>query len=173
MSLDGKRIAIFVEKMYEDNELWYPYFRLKEEGAGVTLLGPEAEKAYESKHGQVAKSDKAIDDVKADEFDALVIPGGYSPDHMRRHPKMVEFVKAMNRAGKPIAAICHAGWMLASAEIVAGKQVTSFFSLADDLRHAGAEWVDREVVRDGNLITSRYPPDLPAFCRTLIEALSG
>jgi protease I len=158
MALEGKRIAIFVEKLYEDNELWYPYFRLKEEGAGMTLVGPEAGKAYESKHGQPAKSDKGIDDVKPDEFDALVIPGGYSPDHMRRTPKMVEFVRAMDGAGKPIAAICHGPWMLALARIVEGKTVTSFFSIKDDLTNAGAEWVDREVARDGHLITSRYPP---------------
>ncbi len=172
MSVTGKKVALFVASLYEDVELWYPYYRLKEAGLEVTVVGPEAER-YLSKHGLPAQAERAIGEVKPGDFDALVIPGGYSPDHMRRNPLMVQFVKRLVEEGKPVAAICHAPWMLASAEVVRGRTVTSFHSIRDDLVHAGAEWVDREVVRDGVLITSRSPDDLPAFCRTLLEALEG
>jgi protease I len=111
------------------------------------------------------------DQVSAADFDGMVIPGGYAPDLMRRHPKMVQLVRDFNEAGKLVAAICHAGWMLASAEILQGKTVTSFFAIKDDLVHAGANWVDEEVVVDGNLVTSRKPDDLPAFMRAIIKAL--
>ncbi len=170
MSLEGKTIAIFVAKLYEDLELWYPYYRMKEEGADVILIGPERA-TYSGKHGLPAAADRDIASAHPDQFDALIIPGGYSPDHMRRFPPMVEFVRTMHAAGKPIAAICHGGWMLASADIVRGKNVTGFFSIKDDLVHAGAVWKDEEVVQDGNIISSRMPSDLPAFCRTLIAAI--
>jgi len=171
MKLNGKRVAVFVADIFEDLELWYPYLRMQEEGAEAVLIGP-AKQTYTGKHGLPAAADKAINEVKASDFDALVIPGGYSPDHMRRSPEMVRFVREMNEAGKPIAAICHGGWMLASAEVVEGRRVTGFFAIRDDLVHAGADWEDKEVVRDGNLITSRTPRDLPAFCRTIIESLA-
>lgn len=170
MQLDGKRVAVLAEDVYEDLELWYPYYRLKEAGADVVILGTGND-AYESKHGYPVHPDSAVDDVTADDFDAVVIPGGYSPDKMRRHPPMVDFVRDMDDAGKIVAFICHAGWLPVSAGIVDGRTVTSFFSIKDDMVNAGAEWVDREVVRDGNLISSRTPDDLPAFCRTLIGAL--
>lgn len=170
MKLKGKKIAVFIEKMYEDLEFWYPYLRMKEEGAEVVIVAPKVD-SYKGKHGIPVEADQAIIGVKEDEFNALIIPGGYSPDHMRRSPEMVEFVKKMNASGKVIAAICHAGWMLASADIVKGKKVTSFFSIKDDLIHAGAEWVDQECVVDGNIITSRNPQDLPVFCRKIIDAL--
>jgi protease I len=170
MKLRGRKIAIFLEKMYEDLEFWYPYIRMKEEAADVCIVAPKVE-TYEGKHGLTAKADQSIVAVKTDEFNALIIPGGYSPDHMRRVPEMVEFVKKMNKENKPIAAICHGPWMLASADIIKGKKITSFFSLKDDLIHAGAEWIDQEVVRDGNIITSRNPNDLPAFCREIIKTL--
>ncbi|MDW7710369.1 MAG: type 1 glutamine amidotransferase domain-containing protein [Deferrisomatales bacterium] len=171
MRLKGRKIALFLENLYEDQEFWYPYRRLREEGAEVTVVAPRAD-SYASKHGAPARADIAVGDARAEHFDALVIPGGYAPDHMRRVPAMVDFVREMHDEGKVVAAICHAGWMLASAEIVKGRKVTGFFSIKDDLVHAGAEWLDREVVRDGNLITSRTPDDLPAFCRTLIESLA-
>jgi protease I len=171
MKLKDKKIAIFVANIFEDLEFWYPNIRMKEEGAEVIVIGPKAE-SYSGKHGLTAKADQGIDSVNAEEFDALIIPGGYSPDHMRRVPEMVEFVKAMDDQGKIIATICHAAWMLASAEVINDREVTSFYSIKIDLMHAGANWVDKEVVRDGNIISSRNPNDLPAFCRAIIDALS-
>jgi protease I len=114
-----------------------------------------------------------VDDASADEFDAVVIPGGYSPDRMRRHKPLVEFVRSMHRNGRVVAFICHAGWVPASADILEGKRVTSVASIRDDLVNAGAQWVDEPVVRDGNLISSRRPSDLPAFCRTIIAAVAS
>ncbi len=171
MKLQNKKIAILIEKLYQELEAWYPYLRLKEEGAEVYFVGPEKGKEYESKMGYPARAELGIDEVGAEEFDAVVIPGGYAPDYMRRNAKMVQLVKDMHRSGKVVAAICHAGWMLASAEIIQGKQVTSVSAIKDDLRHAGAHWLDEEVVKDGNIITSRLPADLPAFCRAIIETL--
>lgn len=171
MNLRGKRIALFIEKMYEDLEFWYPYLRMKEEGADTVIIGPKVD-TYTGKHGLPAKADQSIIGVRPDEFNALIIPGGYSPDHMRRVPEMVQFVKDMNEQGKYIAAVCHAPWMLASAGILKGRKVTSFFSIKDDLLNAGAEWIDQEVICDSNLITSRNPNDLPAFCRAIIDKLS-
>lgn len=171
MDLKGTRVAVLVEEIYEDLELWYPTLRLRETGAEVKIVGPKAGEVYKSKHGYPAKADLSMDNVNAADFDALVIPGGYAPDKMRRHPAMLNFVRAMHEAGKPIAFICHAGWVPISAGIVRGRTVTSVSAIKDDLVNAGARWVDQEVVVDGNLITSRTPPDLPAFCRELIRIL--
>ncbi len=170
--LRGKRVALLVENIYEDLEFWYPYYRLKEAGAEVVVVGSGAE-TYQSKHGYPAKADTSADKVSAAEFDAVVIPGGYAPDHMRRHPAMVKLVREAVEQGKVVAAICHAGWMLASAGVLRGRTVTGFFSIKDDLINAGANYVDKEVVRDGNIITSRFPADLPAFMREIIAALVG
>ncbi|MCH7952061.1 type 1 glutamine amidotransferase [Patescibacteria group bacterium] len=172
MNLKDKKIAILIENLYQDQEAWYPYYRLKEEGAEVLFVGPEKGKAYQSKKGYPAVSELGINEAASDNFDAVVIPGGYAPDLMRRTPAMVAFVKEMHKKGKIVAAICHAGWMLSSADIIRGKRVTSFFAIADDVKNAGADYVDEEVVRDGNIITSRKPDDLPAFLRTIITALS-
>jgi len=169
-TLDGQRFGVLVEGQYEDQELWYPVTRLREAEAEVWIVGPEAGKTYRSKHGYPAQSDHAAADVSAGELDGIIIPGGYAPDRMRRHSAMVELVRQINQAEKLIAAICHAGWMLCSADIVKGKRVTSFFAIKDDLRNAGADWIDQEVVRDGNLLTSRTPDDLPAFMRSIILA---
>ncbi|MFZ5569259.1 MAG: type 1 glutamine amidotransferase domain-containing protein [Thermodesulfobacteriota bacterium] len=170
MELPGRKIILMIEQQFNDLEFWYPYFRLKEAGAGVTVVGGKAQ-SYTGKSGTQAKADAAADGVRTADFDGLVIPGGYAPDHMRRYPAMVALVKEIHDAGKPVAAICHAGWMLASAKILKGRTVTSFFAIRDDLINAGAEWIDREVVVDGNLITSRQPEDLPAFMRAFIAAL--
>jgi protease I len=170
MKLQGKSFAILVEDIYEDQELWYPARRLAEEGAQVVLVGPQAGKCYASKHGYPATADRAAKDVRADDFQGVIIPGGFAPDRMRRDPAMVAFVRQMDRQGKIVAAICHAGWMLCSADVLRGRRATSFFSIRDDMRNAGAEWVDAEVVRDGSLITSRTPDDLPAFLRAILEA---
>jgi len=173
MEIAGKRVAILVEQLYEDLELWYPYYRLKEAGAEVAIVGPQAGESYPSKHGYPAKSDQAAGDVSAVDFDAVVIPGGYSPDHMRRCAAMVQFVSEMGAQGKTIAAICHGPWMLCSADVLKGRRVTSYSSIKADVVNAGARWVDAEVVEDGNLITSRQPNDLPAFMRALVNALSS
>jgi protease I len=172
MKLAGKRIAILAENMYQEMELWVPYYRLREEGAEVKVIGAGGAAAYTSKHGYPVKVDVQADQVKAVEFDAVIVPGGYAPDMMRRHPAMVALVREASQQGKVVAAICHAGWMLVSAGILEGKRATSFFSIKDDLVAAGANWVDEEVVVDGTLITSRRPDDLPAFCRAIVGALS-
>jgi protease I len=173
MKLKGKRIAILAEDLYQELELWYPLLRLREEGAEVAVVGSGAAKTHTSKYGYPVKVDKSAKEVNADQFDAVVIPGGYAPDHMRRYPAMVSLVKEAAQKGKVVAAICHAGWMLASAEVIKGRTVTAFFAIKDDLVHAGANFVDQEVAVDGNLITSRQPEDLPAFCRAIISALGG
>ncbi len=172
MTLRGQRVAVLIEELYQEMEFWYPYYRLKEAGAEVVAVGPEAGKIYKSKHGYPAKADKTAGEVRAQDFDAVIIPGGYAPDLMRRNEHMVNFVRDMYEHGKVVAAICHAGWMLCSAGILEGKRATSFFSIQDDMRHAGARWVDEPVVRDGNLITARVPDDLPQFCQAILEALS-
>ena len=173
MELEGKKVILLVEETYNDREFWYPYYRLKEAGAQVTVVGPEGGMSYSGAAGIKATADAGIKEVRADDFDGLVIPGGYAPDHMRRHPAMVKLVKDMAEAGKIVAAICHAGWMLASAEVLNGRSVTGFFAIKDDLVHAGAKYLDQEVVVDGNLITSRTPDDLPAFLRAIIKGIAA
>ena len=171
MSLKGKRIAILAENNYQEMELWVPYYRMKEEGAEVRVVGAGGNRSYASKHGYPVAVDVQADAVSAVEFDAVIVPGGYAPDMMRRHEAMVKLVREATQQGKVVAAICHAGWMLASADVIRGKKVTSFFSIKDDMTHAGGQWVDQEVVVDGTLITSRKPDDLPAFCREIVKAL--
>jgi deglycase len=171
MELSGKRVVIPVEEMFNTFEFWYPYYRLKEAGCEVVVMGSGSAETYTGKPGTQVKVNVSADQVSAADFDGMVIPGGYAPDVMRRYPKMVQLVRDFYESGKIVAAICHAGWMLASAEILRGRTVTSFFAVKDDLVHAGAKWVDEEVVVDGNLITSRKPDDLPAFMRAIIKAL--
>jgi protease I len=172
MELTNKKILIPVEEMFNTHEFWYPYYRLKEAGCEVVVVGSGSKETYSGKPGTEVKVDANADQMSAADFDGIVIPGGYAPDLMRRYPKMVQLVRDFYESGKVVAAICHAGWMLASAEILKGKTVTSFFAIKDDLVHAGANWVDQQVVVDGNLITSRMPDDLPAFMKAVIEALN-
>jgi protease I len=167
----GKRVAVLVEKFYEDLELWYPVLRLREAGCDVKIVGPKAGETYASKHGYPAKSEVAASEVKASDFDAIIIPGGYSPDHMRRHPAMVDLVTQGARQGKVLAAICHGPWMLCSAKCLKGRKVTGFFAIRDDVENAGGVWQDAACVRDGNLVTSRTPDDLPAFMQGIFAAL--
>jgi protease I len=168
--LKGQRAAVLVEQQYQELEVWYPVYRLREAGCKVSLVGPEADKNYPSKLGYPAKSDVAADKVSADDFDLLVIPGGFAPDFMRRTEAMIRLVSDMAEQGKPVAAICHGVWMLCSTQALKGKKSTCFFAIKDDVINAGANYVDQEVVRDGNIITSRKPDDLPAFMQTLIAA---
>jgi protease I len=170
--LENKKIAIFIEDMFNVFEFWYPYYRLKEAGAEVVVVGSGRAEIFTGKPATECRADVSAADVSADDYDGLVIPGGYAPDLMRRHTSMVDLVKNMHQQNKLVAAICHAGWMLASADILQGKNVTSFFAIKDDLVHAGANWVDQEVVVDGNLVTSRTPDDLPAFMKAIIEILT-
>ena len=170
MRLKGKKIAVLAEDMYQEMELWVPYYRLKEEGAEVKVVAPE-KKTYKSKLGYPVNADVAASDVSAKDFDGVVIPGGYAPDMMRRHKAILDLVKGCFDQGKPVGAICHAGWVPISAGILKGKRATCLPAIKDDVINAGAIYVDEEAVRDGNLISSRSPDDLPAFCRAIIAAL--
>jgi protease I len=171
MELQGKHIVILAEDNYEDLELWYPLLRMREAGAEIKVVGMPGVQEYHSKHGYPVKVDVAANAVSADDFDAIIVPGGYAPDLMRRHPPMLDLVRGIFESGGIVAMICHAGWVPISAGIVKGKRVTSVSAIKDDLINAGAEWVDQEVVQDGNLISSRGPGDLPAFCRAIIAAV--
>jgi protease I len=168
--LKGKRAAVPVEQMYQEMEVWYPIYRLREAGCKVTVVGPEAGQSYPSKLGYPVKSDKAARDVSPDDFDILVIPGGYAPDHMRRCEPMIKLTSQMTEQGKVVAAICHGPWMLCSTQALKGKKATCFVAIKDDVSNAGGKYIDAEVVRDGNLITSRKPDDLPAFMQSIIQA---
>ena len=170
--LNGKKILMFVDHIYEDLELWYPKLRLIEEGAEVVVAGPEANKVYEGKNGYPCKSDAVIDDINESDFDGLVIPGGFAPDKLRRDPKVLELTKQFHESGKLVAHICHAGWIPISAKIVKGFKVTSTPGIKDDLINAGAEWVDEPLVIDRNQVTSRRPDDLPEFCKGIIKVLT-
>lgn len=172
MELREKKIAILVDNMYQEMEVWYPYFRLQEAGAQVITVGATAGQTYISKLGYPVKCERSYDEAKASDFDGIVIPGGYAPDHIRRHEKALRLVKDLDRAGKMVASICHGPWVLCSAGVLKGRRATSFFAIKDDVVNAGAKWEDSEVVVDGNLITSRKPEDLPAFCRAAIEVLT-
>mgnify|MGYP005838997329 CR=1 FL=1 len=170
-SLKGKKILILVEDLYNDREFWYPYYRLKEAGAEVLVVGPNAGRVYNGAAGIAVVAEAAADQVSPTMYDGLVIPGGYAPDHMRRHRSMVNLVKEMVESDKVVAAICHAGWMLASAGVLKGRSMTAFFAIKDDMTNAGAHFQDQEVVVDGKLITSRTPEDLPAFLKAVIATL--
>ncbi len=171
MSLSGRRVAVLAENFYEDQELWYPLYRMREEGAETTVVGSGSSMLYKSKHGYEVRVDITADKVRADEFDAVIIPGGWAPDYLRRYESILNFVRSMDNQGKVVGAICHAGSVLVSAEILKGRTATCVKAIKDDIINAGAKYVDKEVVRDGNLITSRFPDDLPAFCREIITAL--
>jgi protease I len=168
-----KKIAIMVDEMYQVLELWYPYYRLKEAGYMVELIGPEKGKEYGSKEGYPAVATLAAGKADPDLFACMVVPGGYAPDHMRRSPDMIAFANAMVDRGKIIAAICHGGWLLCSTQIYTDKKATCFMSIKDDIINAGAAYVDEECVVDQNLITSRTPDDLPAFCTAILIKLGG
>lgn len=174
MELAQKKIVILVDNFYQEMEVWYPIFRFQEAGATVITAGARAGEIYTSKLGYPVKSQVSYDDLKAADFDGVVAPGGYAPDHIRRHPKANQFVHDMDAAGKLVAAICHGPWVLCSAGgMLKGRRATSFFAIKDDVVNAGAHWVDAEVVTDRNLVTSRKPEDLSAFCKACIEVMAG
>src|SRR5216117_1322860 len=170
MTLKGKRVLMFAAAQYEDLELWYPKIRLEEEGAATTVAGM-GERTYQGKRGYPVTVDTDVDQVDAYNFDALVIPGGFAPDQLRRSDKVLRLTREIYQAGKPVAFICHAGWVPISAKILKGKRATSVRAIKDDMENAGVLWEDSAVVVDGNLISSRTPADLPQFCRALIQAL--
>ncbi len=170
--LEGKRIAILVEDDFEDSELTEPLRAMRDAGANVLIVGSGSKKSYKGKKGSAEVTvDTTADRVEASQFDAIIVPGGYAPDKMRLHQPMIDLVRNAYAEGRIIAAICHGPQLLISAEIVNGRQVTSWPSVAIDLKNAGAIWGDEAVVRDGNIITSRKPADLQKFNKAIIEAL--
>jgi protease I len=164
------RVAILVENDYQDQEVWFPLYRLKEEGYEIVVVGPRSVE-YKSKYGYPIKAEVAASEVIPGDLAGVVIPGGWAPDRLRQDAGVLRIVKELFEKRRVVASICHGGWVLASAGVARGRRLTSYQAIRDDMVNAGAEWVDSEVVRDGNLITSRKPDDLPAFCREIIKAL--
>ncbi len=169
--MPAKKVAVMVDEMYQVLEVWYPYYRLKEAGFDVNLVAAEANKQYHSKEGYPCTSDTAAGGPNALDYDCMIVPGGFAPDFMRRSEDVIRFANEVVNAGKVVAAICHGGWLLCSTTAYKGKKATCFMAIKDDIINAGAEYIDAECVVDGNLITSRKPDDLPAFCSAIIAAL--
>ena len=167
-----KTVAVLIEDIYQEMEVWYPAYRLREAGHKTLFIGT-GKPEYKSKLGYPCKAEGEIKEVHAKDFDGVIVPGGFAPDYLRRSPEILEFVAAMDKAGKPIGSICHAAWVLCSAGILKGRTATCFFAIKDDVMNAGAKYLDQEVVVDGNLVTSRKPDDLPAFMREYLKVLSG
>lgn len=164
-------IAVLAENIYEDLEAWYPILRFREAGCKVTVVGPKKGVVYESKHGYALKSDMAADKAKPSMFDGVVVPGGYAPDKMRRNSHMVKLVKDLDAQGKLVTSICHGPWLLCEADVLRGKKFTCVGAIKTDCVNAGGEFHDKEVVVDGNLVTSRTPPDLPAMMKACLKFL--
>jgi len=171
--LNGKTIGILVAAAYEDLEFWVPYMRMIEAGAEINIISARGGEEYVSKsNGLTARSDLGADEVTAAQLDALLVPGGWAPDKLRRNPNVLHLVKEMNAAGKVLGFICHAGWVAASAGIVRGRRVTGSKGIKDDMENAGAVWTDKPAFREGNLVWGRVVADIPYYCRELIKALS-
>ncbi|UCC94557.1 MAG: type 1 glutamine amidotransferase [Candidatus Omnitrophota bacterium] len=166
-----KKIAVLVEDHYQVLEVWYPYLRLREEGLETVFVGT-GKGQYKSKEGYPVVEELSIKSVDAKDFSGVIIPGGYAPDILRRYEEINTFVKDLFDQNKLVAAICHGGWVLVSANVLKNKNATSFSAIRDDMINAGAHFIDREVVIDGNLVTSRNPYDLPAFCREIMKFLT-
>ena len=172
MRLQGTTVLFFAGPLYEDLELWYPKIRLEEEGARTVVAGT-GEKTYQGKRGYPLTVDTSVDEISSDRFDGLVIPGGYAPDIMRRSPKLLRLTREIFEAGKPVAFICHAGWVPISAKILKGRRATSVAAIRDDMVNAGVDWVDQATVVDGNLISARTPDDLGPWMKALLAALES
>ncbi len=172
MKLNNKRVLTIVSDDFDDLEAWYPILRLREAGATVDVAGELANHDYQGKYGLKLQSNLSFDDVTILDYDAILVPGGWAPDYLRRLDSVLGFIKTMNDENRIIGQICHAGWVLSSAGILEGKTVTSTPGIKHDLMYAGANWVDTAAVRDGNIISARRPPDLPDYLPLLIEALS-
>jgi len=171
MSLSDKSVICLLDDEFEDLELWYPVYRVREEGATVLFAGPEKGKKHIGKYGVPAVADLAFDEVNSADYDGILVPGGWAPDKLRRYPKVLELIREMDKDGKPIGQICHAGWVLISARILEGRTVTSTPGIRDDMENAGATWVDEAVVVDGHIVSSRRPPDLPPYAKAFVDAL--
>ncbi|WP_088102154.1 type 1 glutamine amidotransferase domain-containing protein [Halalkalibacter urbisdiaboli] len=173
MKLKNKKVIQLVDHDFEDLELWYPVMRLREEGATVHMVGEKANQQYKGKYGVPAISEYSFSEIKAEDYDALLVPGGWAPDKLRRFPEVLSIVKHMDEQKKPIGQICHAGWVLISAKILTGRTVTSTPGIRDDMENAGANWLDEAVVVDGHLVSSRRPPDLPPYAKAFVDVLAG
>jgi protease I len=173
MRLKGRKILSLVHHDFEDLELWYPILRLQEEGADVHLAGEHANEKYIGKYGVPATSHYSYSEAKGEDYDAILVPGGWAPDKIRRFPEVLSLIKHMEENKKPIGQICHAGWVLISAKVLEGKKVTSTPGIKDDMENAGAEWYDEPVIVDGHLVSSRRPPDLPDYLRELIKVIES
>lgn len=167
----SRHVLLLAGNDFEDLELWYPKLRLMEAGVKVTVAGDQAGVVYHSKHGYPARSDAAINRMKAADFDGIIVPGGWMPDKLRRDPKLLQLLRDFDQQGKLIAAICHGGWVPISAGVYRGVKVTGSPGIKDDLVNAGAKWSDASVVVDRHFISSRKPDDLPDFCRAILTWL--
>jgi protease I len=172
MSLGDRKVLVLAADLFEDMELLYPVFRLREEGVTVTIAGVDDKPVHGKKGYGPLEVDTTVDAVSADAFDALVIPGGFAPDKLRRSPKVLDLVRSFDTGDKPIAFICHAGWVPISARILKGRRATSVSAIRDDMENAGVDWVDEATVIDGNLISARTPDDLGTWMKALLAALA-
>lgn len=170
--LSGKRVLTFVGDIYEDLELWYPKLRLIEEGAEVIVAGELANHVYSGKNGYPCTSDAAISQMNEPDFDAILLPGGFMPDRLRRLESVKKLIQDFAKSGKCIAAICHGGWLAISAGVYRGVETTGSLGIKDDLENAGAFWVDAPVVVDRNFVSSRKPDDLPWFAKAMVELIA-
>ncbi|MCM3005370.1 type 1 glutamine amidotransferase domain-containing protein [Priestia koreensis] len=173
MRLQSKKIIQLVSDEFEDLELWYPVLRMREEGATVHIVGEKANTVYKGKYGVPITSDRSFDEINPSDYDAILVPGGWSPDKLRRYESVLNMVKHMDEHKKPIGQICHAGWVLISARILNGVNVTSTPGIKDDMENAGAIWHDVPVITDGHIISSRRPPDLPEYAKEFADQLAA
>ena len=171
MKIQDAQCVVLVENLYQELELWTPLFRLREAGANALTVAPSAEAVYASKLGYPVKADLAINEIDASQLDAVIVPGGFAPENFRRTPAILDLVRKVHAQGSLVAAICHAGWVLASSGLAKGRRVTCVALIKDDVINAGGNYVDEAVVQDGNLITSRLPSDLPVWSAAIVKYL--